>query len=236
MQVLLVVVLSFGLGACMVILLAMGVAQRRRRGLLAGLADRCGLRFAWRDPFGLIQRYGACRLMQAGHSGYVDGVLHGQFRGWNVRMFDFHFEVGHGPRRLVRRCCMIASELPCAVAPAFVWRGDADDKALAAPLPSAHRLEGLWRGSGDVALSRAICPAWGGQVRSVAIECVGRLALFATVDRLDGPARFAQLNAVVDCLEQLVRTRHCISPESMLERMPTVEPPTPTRRSDQCIK
>ncbi|MFW6145977.1 MAG: hypothetical protein ACOC7R_01435 [Planctomycetota bacterium] len=223
MQVLLVVVLAGSLGACMIVLLALGVAQRRRRGQLARLAGRCGLRFSWRDPFGLVQRYGACRLMQAGHSGYVDGVLHGRFRGWNVRMFDFHFEVGHGPRRLVRRYCVVASELPQAVGPAFVWRRDPDDKVTAAPPPSAQRLAGRWHGSGDAALSRAICHAWDGPVCSVVIECVGRLALVATGDRLSGDERFAQLNAVVDCLEQLVRSKHCISPESMLEGIPIAE-------------
>ncbi|NLF29859.1 MAG: hypothetical protein GX591_03105 [Planctomycetes bacterium] len=233
MQALLVAVLAVGLGTCMAMLLAMGAAQRRRRRQLARLADRCGLRFSWRDPFGLVQRYGACRLMQAGHSGYVDGVLHGQFRGWNVRMFDFHFEVGHGPRRLVRRYCVIASELPEALGPAFVWRGG--DKAMAAPLPSARRLEGDWYGSGDAALSRAVCRAWGSS-RSVIVECVGRLALFATGDRLSGVQRLAQLSDVVDCLEQLAGAEHCISPGSMLEEIPIVEPSTPTRRSDQCTK
>ncbi len=234
MQVLYVVVLSVGLGGCMLVLAAMAVAQCRRRRQLVRLADRCGLRFSWRDPFALLQRYGACRVMQAGHSGYVDAVLYGRYRGWNVRMFDFHFEVGHGPRRLVRRDCVIAAELPEAVAPVLVWRADRTEAA--APLPSARRLEGPWHGSGDAALSRAICRAWGRREPGVVVECVGRLALFATGERLDGGDRFAHLNAVIDCLEQLVGLEHCISPESMLERMPTVEPPTPTRRSDQCTK
>jgi len=189
---------------CWVGLIIVGLRQWRRRGRLAQFAHQCGLRFSWRDPFGLIQRYGACDLMQAGHSARVDGVLYGRFADWNVRLFDLCFEVGHGPNRSVRQYMVIAAELPRPVATAFVWRDGSEERSVAILTPAARVIDDQWWYTGDLTVAGAVRAAWSAEAtESIGVETAERLALFATADPVDPGAMLRQLQAAVGCLDAL---------------------------------
>jgi len=192
------------LGLCSIVLVVVGIRQWRRRRQLGRFAHECGLKFAWRDPFGLIRGYGACQLFQAGHSARVDGVLFGRFDDWNVRMFDLGFEVGHGSNRSVRRYTVVAAELPHPLPTAFAWRDRADMLSVALPTPSAHQIDSQWSYTGDRAVAEAVRGTWPeGASESLGVETAERLALFATADSLGPGQLLGQLQAVVRCLRTL---------------------------------
>lgn len=192
------------LGVCSIVLIVAGLRQWARRRHLGRFAHECGLKFSWRDPFGLIQGYGACRLMQAGHSAHVDGVLFGRFGDWNVRMFDLGFEVGHGPNRSVRRYTMIAAELPHPVATSLVWRDGGDELSVALPTPAPRPIDQRWTFTDDATIAGAVRDAWGAEAsESIGVETAERLVLFATADSLDGEGLLRQLVAAAACLAAL---------------------------------
>ena len=102
MQYIVLVILIGMLGAGVVVLTWMGFVQRRRRRLLARVADEMEMRFSPDDPFDLTGRYSDFALSSAGHSQRAENVLYGQYEGWYLRVYDYHYEAGHGPRRARR--------------------------------------------------------------------------------------------------------------------------------------
>ncbi len=185
------------------VLTGMGFRRWRRRGRLTRLAHQCGLRFSARDTFGLAQRYQGCYLMQSGHSAHAANVLFGQFGAWRLRLFDYHFEVGHGPRRVARRFSVVAADIPEAGAGAFCWR-DGPAGTLGLPLSGAELSPDRWWRAGDRTLGRRITDCWpGGELESVGIEVVNSTVLFATADRLRSDALHRYLQVATDCLTEL---------------------------------
>ena len=137
--VILIGALCLGLAA----LAPLGWVQYRRRRLLGRLAARLGLRFSADDPFELVRRYGAFVLATAGHSPRSENVIYGRYGSWQVRVFDYCFEVGHGPVRVVRHYSVLAAETDLALPAALLWH---TDDAANAPLsvPGTSGREGPW--------------------------------------------------------------------------------------------
>ncbi len=178
-------------------LAAMGVRQRRRRRRLARLAGELGLSFSPSDPFALVRRHEAFALMQAGHDAQVDNVLFGPLGGWRARAFDYRYEIGHGPHRLIRRFSVVAVDGPEGLGEGLVWR---EPQGCPAPLPveGARVVEGAWRAdAGGERLARRVVAAWpGGFDGALGLECrAGQLLL--SVPGALGRGQWAQLLAAV---------------------------------------
>lgn len=136
MQFAFLVILIGTLGVGILVLASMGLRQWRRKRALARVAHEMGMKFSAKDPFDMVRRYPSFVLASAGHSPHAENVIYGRYKGWNLRAFDFRFEAGHGPRRLVRRYGVIVSETPLEAAPTLMWhRLDADHVPLAARNP-----------------------------------------------------------------------------------------------------
>ncbi len=119
-------------------LLAIGLpawAQRRRRLGLAQSAHKVGLRFSAPDIFQVSRRYACFVLAQAGHSPLAENVLYGRFDQWQVRCFDYRFEAGHGPRRIVRRYSVMVADTDIVTPRTILW--DQNDTGLM-PLAAQH--------------------------------------------------------------------------------------------------
>jgi len=109
----------------------MGLVQHRRARGLARKAHRMNLRFSRDDPFDIPRRYARFTLMNGGHSPRASNVMHGRIDGRLVRGFDFHFEIGHGTRRLTRHYGVIIVETNQPVPRGILWsRGDSESAPL----------------------------------------------------------------------------------------------------------
>ncbi|KPK86481.1 MAG: hypothetical protein AMJ81_01145 [Phycisphaerae bacterium SM23_33] len=129
-------ILIGALGIGLVVLGLMGLHQRRRRGLMARAAHEMGMKFSAGDPFDLTRRYSAFVLSSAGHSQRAENVLYGRYEGWYLRIFDYHLECGHGPRRLTRRYSVIVADTDLIIPSALMWHSDdAEHAPLAARRP-----------------------------------------------------------------------------------------------------
>lgn len=96
-------------------------SQRRRRLGLSRSAHEVGMRFSATDIFQLSRRYACFVLAQAGHSPVAENVLYGRFDRWQMRLFDYRFEAGHGPRRMVRRYSVIVAETDLHAPRTILW-------------------------------------------------------------------------------------------------------------------
>jgi hypothetical protein len=85
------VVILFGLGVFVVLLLGYLASQHRQRRVaeFAAFAATTGLAFSPDDPFGI--RDWAFALFHEGDGQGVENVLHGEWRGMPVRAFDFWY-------------------------------------------------------------------------------------------------------------------------------------------------
>lgn len=136
MQYIFLVILIGALGIGVVVLALMGLDQTRRRRLMARVAHEMGMKFSAQDPFDLARRYSNFVLSSAGHSQRAENVLYGRYEGWYLRVFDYHLECGHGPRRLGRRYSIIVADTDLEVPSALMWHtGDAEHAPLAARSP-----------------------------------------------------------------------------------------------------
>jgi len=108
--------------------------QRRRRKQMARLAHEMGMKFSSQDPFELSRRYSSFALFSAGHSRRAENVMYGRHGSWYFRAFDYSFELGHGTRRLVRRCSVIVADTDLAPPAGLLWHVDDTDHL---PLPVA---------------------------------------------------------------------------------------------------
>jgi len=136
MQFVFLAILIGALAAGVVVLASMGWLQRRRRIRLARVAYGMELRFSARDPFELTRRYSSFVLPSAGHSPRAENVIYGRHKGWHLRAFDYRFEAGHGPRRLVRRYSVIVADTDLPLPPVLMWSvADTDHLPLAVRNP-----------------------------------------------------------------------------------------------------
>ena len=101
---------------------AIGFMQWRRQVGLARKANAGGLRFSVDDPFDIPRRYCELVLMGSGHSLMAHNVTYGHVQGWPMRGFDFHYEVGHGTRRMTRRFSVVLLESPRPAPWLLIWR------------------------------------------------------------------------------------------------------------------
>ncbi len=142
MQYAFLVILMGTLGVGTLVLASMGRRQWRRRKGLARVAHEMGMKFSAKDPFELSRRYPSFVLASAGHSPRAENVIYGRYEGWYLRAFDYRFEAGHGPRRLVRRYTVIVSDTDLPVPPTLLWHEqDPDHLPLAVQSPLG-RLQG----------------------------------------------------------------------------------------------
>lgn len=184
-------------------LLVLAAAQWRRRRRLARLAHELGLNFFSNDPYDLPRRYAAFTLMQAGHGAYADNVMFGRMGGWSLRAFDYRYEAGHGPHRLVRRHSVVAADAATALPAVLAWQepDGRPDSPVAAPVAL---MGGHWRVAGNSDVGRRLAGCWrleGGD--PACIEARDELLLFSVPRRLE-PRRFATyVRAAVECLDRL---------------------------------
>jgi len=189
LQVLFLVILIGALGAGLLALAWMGVAQRRRRRRLARVGGRMGLKFSPADPFDLTRRYAGFVLASAGHSPRAENVLYGRYDRWALRAFDFYFEAGHGPRRLARRYSVIAADTDLPLPAALIWHaGDREHVPLRARGPAPR--VGPWRAIAGGAFCRRLSEAFGAFAETPAhVQTLGASVLVCSV----GPCRPADL-------------------------------------------
>ena len=122
MQLLLIAILSMFLLAAVVTFTVMGLAQWKRSRALGRWANHNAMRFSPDDTFDVPNRYGQFALISSGHSPCVHNVTYGRWHGLPVRAFDFHYEVGHGTRRITRRYSVVLVKSDKPLESLLLWR------------------------------------------------------------------------------------------------------------------
>jgi hypothetical protein len=130
----------------------MGAFQARRAAALARRANETGMLFTADDPFDLPRRYADFALVSSGHSGRACNVTHGRIEGLPIRAFDFHYELGHGTRRLSRHYAVVAMETPRDLPVVLMWNQRDPAFAPLATLRSDGQA-GAWSFRGDASLA-----------------------------------------------------------------------------------
>lgn len=144
MQYLILMALLAGMAGGVAALAYLGLAQRLRRGSLEQAAGQLGLMFSQTDLFALESRYGGFLLPSLGHSGRVENLVYGRYEGWYLRLFDYSFEIGHGPGRVLRRYGVLVIETDLPLPDGLLWQdGDTEYPPLAVQRPVAWA--GPWR-------------------------------------------------------------------------------------------
>jgi len=173
----------------------LGMRQARRAKALARRANETGMLFSAEDCFGLPSRYADFLLISGGHSGRACHVAHGRVGGLPVKVFDFHYELGHGTRRLAARCRIVSLETDRSLPPLLMWD---PRQAVLAPLTvqlSDGRIgELLFRGRAD--LAAAVTDVWAGTpMAGACIESRGATLLLSapSVPPTTGDGRLLEL-------------------------------------------
>jgi hypothetical protein len=146
-------------GAVLAVMAHLGWAERRRRTGLARLAYPLGLQYSEEDLFDLTGRYLGFVLPSAGHSPRAENVVYGRYGDWHLRAFDYHFEVGHGTRRLSRRYGVMAVDTDWDFPRALLWHVDDLGHAPLAAAQAGARI-GPWQASGEGAFAAALAEAF----------------------------------------------------------------------------
>ncbi len=121
MQAYIIWLLVVALTASVVAFCVMGARQRRRRCVLKEACSQSGLEFIATDIYDLPLRFSDMALIGSGHSRRADNVADGHMGEWQVYVFDFHYEVGHGMRRATRYYSVAAVELTGQLDAAVMW-------------------------------------------------------------------------------------------------------------------
>ena len=163
MQIAFMATLVIALVAAMISFVVMGTRHLGRSRTLARHSHERGMRFSREDPFGVPERYRDFALISCGHSPRACNVSHGQIDSWNVRAFDFRYEVGHGTRRMTCHYSVIVIDTQIDFPNVLMW-SDAD--AEHAPL-EVRRSDGhvdCWCFTGSGALADVLRNAAGSLV------------------------------------------------------------------------
>lgn len=72
--------------------------ERARREALRALAKRLHLQFSPKNDFKLAERYSFLSWLWRGEVRYAYNALHGNYQGWPVVVFDYHFSTPSGGR------------------------------------------------------------------------------------------------------------------------------------------
>jgi len=88
------VILIFGVIIAIVILIAVlgWLREKRRREAFQAIAARLGLAFAPGRDHGLAAHYQFLDALRQGSNRYAFNVMHGQYQGYPVVAFDYHYE------------------------------------------------------------------------------------------------------------------------------------------------
>ena len=203
MEYLFLVILIGALGAGLVALTWMGLAQRRRRRLLARAAHEMGLKFSAADPFDIAERYPGFVLVPVGHSRRAENVLYGRCDGWSLRAFDFSYEAGHGPRRLARRYSVIVADTPLELPPALIWHA-ADFEYPPLAVRQSVAKQGVWRVVRGVEFAPRLAEAFNAFAEEpLSIQTLRRSVILALADRWQPAALPGRLRRTVAALESL---------------------------------
>jgi hypothetical protein len=202
-EYLFLIILIGALGVGLVVLTWLGLAQRRRRRLLARAAHQMGMKFSPADLFDLTRRYGGFVLASAGHSRRAENVLYGRYAGWPLRAFDFCFEAGHGPRRLARRYSVIVADTDLDLPPALMWHASDDEHPPLAARRSTGQI-GAWR----VVEGETFAPRLAEAFNSFAedpmnIQTLGRSVILSLATRWEPRALPERIRKAVAALEAL---------------------------------
>ena len=87
------------------------VAKIRRRNAFQALAGQLHLRYCAEDS-GIPDRYSFLDTLSRGHSRYAANVLTGEYRGYDVLAFDFHYTTGSGKSQQHHRLGFFMLHLP----------------------------------------------------------------------------------------------------------------------------
>jgi hypothetical protein len=161
--------------AAVVMFAVLGLARVVRAHRLARGAHERGMRFFPTDGYDVPRRYADFAVISCGHSPRASNMMAGRLDGAMVRCFDYHCELGHGPRRTSRLLRVLAAEVAAEVAaPTVMWHeSDAD----LAPLEArGQRRIGPWACSGDLDLAEAIasqCPTLASKGASIELRAGG---------------------------------------------------------------
>jgi hypothetical protein len=170
----------------------LGLAGRLRQRRMGRLWHELGLKFSAGDPFDVSNRYCQSVLCGAGHSPKAENVAHGRYAGWQLRAFDYRFEVGHGPGRQTRRYTVIVADWDADLPDVLLWNAaDAENAPLAARLPCGELGPFLVAHGADFApaLARAFAALEG---EPVSIQATRRF-LMVWSPATWNPARFRQV-------------------------------------------
>ena len=158
MHAIFVVLLVGVLAGAVVCFVVMGLSQARRARRLTGRAGELSLRFDRDDPFDVPRRYAAFAIIGGGHGPYMHNMTHGRIGGRSVRMFDFHYEIGHGARRITRHYGLIVMELEQPLGPILMWHdADIELAPLAARQGASHVRCWSYSGEDEQAARIAAC-------------------------------------------------------------------------------
>ena len=69
------------------------IAARKRREALFELAQRLNLNFDPGHDYALAEQYGFLKKLAQGDNRYAYNILSGQYRNYDVRAFDYHYQV-----------------------------------------------------------------------------------------------------------------------------------------------
>jgi hypothetical protein len=154
----LALLLVAGLAASTVWFVVVGASHARRTKVLARRANEMGMLFSVDDPFDIPRRYADFAIVSSGHSGRACNVTHGRIEGLPARAFDFHYELGHGTRRL-RRCYGVVSlETGGQLPSLLLWQ---EPEATFAPLAvlQTDGRRGGWSFRGEAVLADIVLAA-----------------------------------------------------------------------------
>ncbi len=168
--------------ASVISFVVMGLLQHRRTYALGRTAHEKSMRFSPEDPFDVSRRYANFALIGGGHSPRAANVTYGRVGQVGVRVFDFCYELGHGTRRITRRCNVVVVEADFDIPPVLLW---SDRDAALGPL-AARRRSGhvrCWSYSGRSAVAATVADACSSLAgRAVSIETKGSTLM------ISGPA------------------------------------------------
>lgn len=210
------------IAAASVSFVVMGLAQMRRTRALARRAHGAGLKFSGDDPFDMPRRYANFSLIALGHSPQAHNVSYGRLAGWLVRTFDFHYEIGHGPRRITRHYSVVVAETDLDLPAVTIWNNrDAEYAPLAIRQSGNH--VACWTFIGDERLARTIAHVgWPLAESGFSAETCGSVVMFCICARRSTK----RTSRLLDVATAVLRT---------LSEMPGSDPPETTERPQPAL-
>jgi hypothetical protein len=80
----------------LIVIVAAAIAARKRREAFRTLAARLGLRYESFKSRDLARRYKFLDKLRRGHNRYAYNILSGSYKGYELTLFDYHYQTGSG--------------------------------------------------------------------------------------------------------------------------------------------